>query len=229
MHMNTKLGVSGFISLRNVWAIKNSSEMALRSKLGRGIGVFELCLPDLSLGCFFSSPLLVFLEHSSTLPVPFRGLVKPIPLSPVSSSNEPSPSYQTSSSVSWPHFLLVSFYLNPCLQLILNVKRWPILDHPCSEVMALLPVGCSFGGTCAARQGLPLPLPAQHGTAPEAPWQHTYYLPVLATPKHNALHTRAFSLASIINTGVHSAWMGYWSLRVEEPVLEMTEVLLNCS
>lgn len=123
MHMNTKLGVSGFISLRNVWAIKNSSEMALRSKLGRGIGVFELCLPDLSLGCFFSSPLLVFLEHSSTLPVPFRGLVKPIPLSPVSSSNEPSPSYQTSSSVSWPHFLLVSFYLNPCLQLILNVKR----------------------------------------------------------------------------------------------------------
>ena len=124
MHMNSKLGVSAFISLRNVWAIKNSSEMALRSKLGRGICVFELCLPDLSLGCFFSSPLLVFLEHGSTLPVPFRGLVKPIPLSPVSSSNEPSPSSpQTSSSVSWPHFLLVSFYLNPCLQLILNVKR----------------------------------------------------------------------------------------------------------
>ena len=73
--MNTKLGVSAFISLRSVWAIRNSNEVALRSKAGRGICVFELCLLGLSLGCFFSSPLLVFPEHCSTLPVSFRGLV----------------------------------------------------------------------------------------------------------------------------------------------------------
>lgn len=115
MHMNTKLGVSAFISLRSVWAIRNSNEVALRSKPGRGICVFELCLPGLSLGCFFSSPLLVFLEHGSTLPVPFQGLVKPIPLtSAVSSSNEHSPpSPQTSSCFLAPFpsclFLFKSF------------------------------------------------------------------------------------------------------------------------
>ena len=91
--------------------------------------------------------------------------------------------------------------------------------------MALLPVGCSFGGTCAARQSLRLPLPAQHGTSPEAPWQLTCYRS-WPRPTTAPYTPWAFSLASIVNTGVNSAWMGYWSPR-EQLVLDMTEVFVK--
>lgn len=92
MHMNTKLGVSAFISLRSVWAIRNSNEVALRSKPGRGICVFELCLPGLSVGCVFSSPLLVFPGALFHTACSLSGSGLTDSLSPaVSFSNEPSP------------------------------------------------------------------------------------------------------------------------------------------
>lgn len=94
MHINTKL-----------WAIRNSNEMALRSKPGRGF----VCLNSTRFVSWlsFQFAFAVFLEYVSTLPVPFWGQMKPIPLSPaVSSSNKPSPSPpQTSSSFSLPRFL----------------------------------------------------------------------------------------------------------------------------
>ena len=184
--------------------------MALGSEPSKGICVFELCCI-----CLFLAVFSICLCRCSW--GTFTHCLFPSESDWTHSSQPccfpqwtlPSPP-QTSSSVSLPHSLLVS-YLNlflPIAYLKSHALCQTSWDHPSSAASALLPVDCSFGGARASRQRLHLPLPAPHLISAEAPWPLTCCWLANHHAQHSALHIAGIQFDLHHQRGVHSGWDG---------------------